>query len=165
MRRTFPVLLGLVLAPLAACGDNSGGLNDPSLWVVEYVDRVCGKAHECRSEYPISSPTSFESQFGLSASECRDYFVSPASVRTAVSRGEALYDFERGNECLAELRVQYDGQTCAEYWADSPDPEVCAEVFTGLITEGEPCTTDYACISQRCVFDHDTATEGVCAAE
>jgi hypothetical protein len=150
-------LLGAVAAcdgtstPLASAPPDAGAPADGVGAVVARA--ICAKIDECCTEETrkriVGAGTdlaSCESSFG--AFYGRQYTLAPPTV----AAGKARYDTAKLAECLDAFR----GAGCsAPAFAASA---VCGEVLTGVIEEGEACTTGFDCASRACRGDAGART-------
>jgi hypothetical protein len=93
---------------------------------------------------------------------CIDFFQqtyadehgSILDIIAAVEGGTVNYDAKAGYKCIQEQ----EAYTCEEF--GKRDPEICQEVFTGTIAEGDACELHPECLSGYCDTTQDCP--GVC---
>ncbi|HEY5922107.1 MAG TPA: hypothetical protein VIV11_10575, partial [Kofleriaceae bacterium] len=143
--------LALVIAVLAACGDDdSGGGSIP----IEDLDGALMNAF-CNLYVAC----------GLidDTATCRSLDIDLATdpnVIAAVQAGKVIYHGDNARACLATLA----GTSCDRNALDRGDPEACDLMFEGTVAANGQCALDEECLSQQCdvLSCPDACCQGTC---
>jgi hypothetical protein len=133
---------------------DAGSAQTPHAFVEQFFDNDCAAAFTCASSFP-GSQADFDDDFDDSLADCNSDVVALAQiVETEVGNGNVLFSAADAASCLATL---VDG-SCTTFWNNNgfPSGTSCDDVLTGTETKGEPCVTDFDCISPLACGTHGT---------
>ena len=141
----------LVLLVITACGDNEAKTIPLEAFLAGRHEAECARLTRC----------------GLFTSEvvCNAYFRRPsdAALVAAIDNDKIDYDGAAADKCIAALRLI----GCDKTQRDAREvPVACAEVFSGLIEDGDACAFDTECRSGVCdapACTRDMCCPGTCA--
>ena len=121
------------------------GTLTPDAFVEQLVSKNCDKAFACESQYPTTTGTTFDDDWGTSAAECvsDDDDVNASSlIAASIAAGNITWDADSAALCLANLQFP---ATCAEFFTTYDYPDACYDALSGNVADGGACTTDWDC--------------------
>lgn len=135
MSRLAVIVLGLASVLVAACGDSGG----PAVTYADFDQAVqqakCQRAARCNLFPDEESCMTFAR------------VVPNTSLAGAIQADKVKYDGQRARQCIDALAKQ----SCDLTAEDSHiTPTACAEMFTGTLKGGEPCSIHEECVSGLC---------------
>jgi hypothetical protein len=136
---------------VAACGGGKGGLSVQGTFD-RTVDVLCGRAHECRAQFPTDQGFMFEDLFQDTEPACIAGFEENsqvAEIQASVDAGRIIFRPGDAEDCSSFL----EDLPCTELWGsffdgNPPQPSTCDSSFEGTVATGGTCTIDLDCIEE-----------------
>ncbi|MBL0219381.1 MAG: hypothetical protein IPQ07_36615 [Myxococcales bacterium] len=142
-----PPARGLDPGPDArSVGSDGPSVLTPQAFVEKLVALECAQAFVCKPQYPTSSTTPFDIEWGTDLADClltdRDYLARD-TIAAAVTVGRISFDPGSAAICLASPGIP---STCTTLFAEDYDfAEPCYLALAGHVPDGSGCTTGWEC--------------------
>lgn len=149
--------LALTLALCTGCGGSGADPIPLEDYAEAFAASSCAQIYECCDATERTTVFGSADPAPTDEAACRAYYLgligsTTDTLRAAVDEGVAEYDSQAAGDCFAQSAAT----SCSQATNPSAAPEACSRAVRGLLADGEPCSSPFACAGSRCAMIEGT---------